>query len=128
VAALAAAPAAERDVERAIRALYEVLEGESFQAELELWAAARTDPELRAALRSAEGRSRHDLGRVLDSAFGAAASEPGYRLVAELTVAVLRGLAVTRPLLESDRRSRWLLDEWASAAVALLSRHPGRAS
>lgn len=126
LAALDAAPDGERDVPRAIRALSEVLASESFRAELELWAAARTDPELRAALRAAEIRSRRDLGRVLDAAFGDAASRPGYRLVAELTVTLLRGLAIARPLQDSERTGRRLLDEWASAATALLS--SGRAS
>ena len=126
LAALAADPDGERDVRRAIGALSEVLASESFRAELELWAAARTDPELRGALRAAEIRSRRDLGRVLDAAFGDAASQPGYRLVAELTVTLLRGLAIARPLQESDRTGRRLLDEWASAATALLS--SGRAS
>jgi AcrR family transcriptional regulator len=127
-AALTAAPVGGPDVERAIGALHQALTSDSFQAELELWAVARTDAEVRAALTAAERRSRRDLGRVVDAAFGTAAAWPGYPLVAELTVNLLRGLAVAQPLRSSGEASRQLLDAWASAAVTLLdTESPGRA-
>ncbi|PRZ44053.1 TetR family transcriptional regulator [Antricoccus suffuscus] len=104
-------------VARATRALYDALSRPAFQAELELWAAARTDPELQAALRTAERRAGLDLRRVVDVAFGAAyTSNPAYPLVADLTIALLRGLAISRVLRQTDAHARQLIDDWASLA------------
>ena len=104
-------------VTRATRALYDSLVRPAFQAELELWAAARTDPELQAALRIAERRAGRDLRRVVDDAFGTAyTSNPAYPLVVDLTIALLRGLAISQVLRQTDTQSRRLVDDWASLA------------
>lgn len=116
-AALSDLPTDLDPVTRATRALYDALMRPALQAELELWASARTDPELQAALRIAERRAGRDLRRVVAEAFGTAyTSNPAYPLVAELTIALLRGLAISRVLRQTDTQARRLIEDWASIA------------
>jgi len=105
-----------------LQVLFEALRRPAFQAELELWSAARTDPELRVALRSAESGARRDLRRVVDVVFGGeVTSVPGYSSAAEMTIALLRGLIIALPLRESTASSEALLDEWSTVLQHLLS-------
>ena len=107
-------PAELDAVDRAVRALFEALSRPAFEAELELWAAARTDPELRAALRVAERAAGRDLRRVVDEVFGPEqVAQPCYPLIAELTVTLIRGLTVSSALRASDRAARNLIGQWA---------------
>ncbi len=92
-------------------------------AEQELWAAARTDPELAQALRAAERHAGRDLFRVVDGLFGAEiVAHPHYPAVRDLTVTVLRGLAASRPLRTSARAEAAILAQWAQVARSLLDR------
>lgn len=111
-------------VGRAVRVLHVALSEPAFGAELELWTAARTDGELRAALRRAEHRAERDLDRVVAALFGPAlAAHPRYPVVAELTTALLRGLLVAGPLRGGAGRSDQLLVEWAAVIHQMLDRH-----
>lgn len=104
-----------------LQVLFEALRRPAFQAELELWSAARTDPELRVALRSAESGARRDLRRVVDVVFGGEVTcLPGYSSAAEMTIALLRGLIIALPLRESTASSETLLDEWSTLLQHLL--------
>ena len=99
----------------ALQVLFEALRRPAFQAELELWSAARTDRELRVALRSAESGARRDLRRVVDVVFGGeVTSVSAYPVVADMTIALLRGLIISLPLRESTASSEALLDEWST--------------
>ncbi len=105
-----------------LQVLFEALRRPAFQAELELWSAARTDRELRVALRSAESGARRDLRRVVDVVLGSeATSVPAYPVVADMTIALLRGLIISLPLRESTASSEALLDEWSTVLQHLLS-------
>lgn len=107
-------PAGLDPVTRAVRALYEALSRPAFQAEMELWTVARTDPELQACLRVAERAAGRDLRRVVDEAFGPQyAMNASYPLAAELTVTLIRGLAVSNALRSSDAAARELIEQWA---------------
>ncbi len=98
-------------------ALNEAAVRPTFQGKLELWTAARTDPELQAALRIAERRASRDLRRVVDDAFGTTyTSNPAYPLVVDLTIALLRGLAISQVLRQTNTQARLLIDDWASLA------------
>lgn len=106
----------------ALQVLFEALRRPAFQAELELWSAARTDRELRVALRSAESGARRDLRRVVDVVFGGeVTSVSAYPVVADMTIALLRGLIISLPLRESTASSEALLDEWSTVLQHLLS-------
>ncbi|HEX6358664.1 helix-turn-helix domain-containing protein [Actinophytocola sp.] len=107
-------------VERAIRVLCASVVRPAFVAELELWAAARTDTALRDVLRREEKRARVDLYRVVGDVFGddLAAAER-YPLVASLTVQFLRGLAIS-DVLRGERGAERLVTAWVEVVRAML--------
>jgi AcrR family transcriptional regulator len=115
----AAAPAELDRVERAIRVLCASVVRPSFVAELELWAAARTDASLRDVLRREEKRARVDLYRVVGDVFGAdLVADERYPLVSSLTVQFLRGLAISDVL--RGERSERLVADWVAVVRAIL--------
>jgi AcrR family transcriptional regulator len=83
-----------RQVERLLDQLWEVHRGPAFQASLELWVAARTDPEVRAALVDVE----RDVGmRVADGIAQLFPEQAGSRQFVEIVttgLATMRGLAM----------------------------------
>ncbi|WP_406195552.1 TetR/AcrR family transcriptional regulator [Streptomyces europaeiscabiei] len=113
---------------RSLRVFGAVLRSPSYAAELELWAVARTNPRLREVLRRAEGAARRDLYRVLGDVLGAeATAAPGYPLVAELTVQLLRGMAISEVLHREggDGTDRdVLLEQWGRVVGLLLAVTP----
>ncbi|WP_069163357.1 TetR/AcrR family transcriptional regulator [Nocardia altamirensis] len=109
-------------IHRALTALYESMTRPPAQAEFELWAAARTDPELAAVLRVAERRAGRDLHRVIDTLFGPTLVEHSrYPAARELVVVALRGIAMSRPLRSSERADRATLEYLADAIRTMLS-------
>ncbi|WP_188194736.1 TetR/AcrR family transcriptional regulator [Nonomuraea sp. SYSU D8015] len=118
------APGKER-LSRSLRVLGSLLRSPSYGAELELWAVARTNPRLREVLRRAEGAVRRDLYRVLGDVLGPeATAAPGYPLVAELTVQLLRGMAISEVLHRDDAGREALLERWGQIADSLLAAAP----
>lgn len=106
----------------AIEAMYAVMRRPAFAAQLELWTAARTDPDLRRLVAQEERRAGHDLARVVDDLFGPElAGHPNFRSIARLTVQVLRGLALTDVLREDDATARQALDDWTGIVHQLLA-------
>lgn len=106
----------------AIEAMYAVMRRPAFAAQLELWTAARTDPDLRRLVAQEERRAGHDLARVVDDLFGPElAGHPRFRSTAGLTVQVLRGLALTDVLREDDATARKALEDWIGIVHQLLA-------
>lgn len=107
-------------VQRAIRVLCASMVRLAFVAELELWAAARTDPALRDVLRDEEKRARTDLYRVIRDVFGEdLATNERYPVVASLTVQFLRGLAIS-DVLRGERGTERLITDWIEVVRAIL--------
>ncbi|UAK32811.1 TetR/AcrR family transcriptional regulator [Nocardia asteroides] len=107
---------------RALTALYESMARPAAQAEFELWAAARTDPALAEALRAAERKAGRDLHRVVDTLFDPdIVAHPRYPAVRDLTIAILRGTAMSRPLRTTERAATATIDQWAQAMNVLLT-------
>ncbi|MBF6206807.1 TetR/AcrR family transcriptional regulator [Streptomyces gardneri] len=107
---------------RALTALYESMTRPAAQAEFELWAAARTDPALAEALRAAERKAGRDLHRVVDTLFDPdIVAHPRYPAVRDLTIAILRGTAMSRPLRTTERAATATIDQWAQAMNVLLT-------
>jgi AcrR family transcriptional regulator len=103
----------------AVYALREAFSGPYFLAGSELWMAARTDPGLRTVLVEHERRVGHALHEVCGKLFGAElAGRPGFRPAVELTLMVLRGLALTDVLRDDERLNTALLDIWAGLLPA----------
>jgi AcrR family transcriptional regulator len=112
-------------IERAIVAMADAFRQPAYGAELELWAAARTDAELRGVLRTAERSARRDLNRVVRELFGEPwCSAPSFSLVSEMTVQLLRGLAISRGLRSNPAHENALISQWAALARQLLQVPP----
>jgi AcrR family transcriptional regulator len=87
-------PGPER-VGRAIDLMWTTFQEPPFWAAMELWTAARTDPELRAALRSEERRLRTAIRAVADEIWGPeVAAAPLYAELCELLFTSMRGVAI----------------------------------
>jgi AcrR family transcriptional regulator len=90
--------------------------GPLFTAALELWVAARTDPELHESLYRFErqmGRSMAQLWRELG-----APAVPRFEELAELTLHLLRGMALQRILRDDDKERRRQFDLWKTIVIA----------
>ncbi|MEO6293461.1 MAG: TetR/AcrR family transcriptional regulator, partial [Burkholderiaceae bacterium] len=105
--------------ERAIRVLAIASTRPAYMAELELWAVARTDPELRVALLQAERGARKDSERVLKTLFSTTQDRPAHAAVIAMTSEFMRGLAVSS-VLRSPVRRQQLVAQWINAARVLL--------
>jgi AcrR family transcriptional regulator len=121
-AELAAAPADADPVTRGVWVMRRASRRPSFGAELELWGAARTDERLRTALRAAERGALAELHAVIDAIFGLEiAARPHYPIVVDLTVQLMRGLAISASLQERVREDEPLIDHWADIVRGLLA-------
>jgi AcrR family transcriptional regulator len=119
--ALASASEEGDPLTRAIAALNTVIRRPAYVAQMDLWTAARTDPDLARVVRREERRAGSDLARVVDDLFGPAlTAHPRYRAVAGLTVQILRGLALTDVLRGDAETARRALDDWTDMVHDLL--------
>ncbi len=121
----AALPAGER-LDRVIDMLVAAFTGPLFSAALEVWVAARTDAELRAALLPLEARFGRELYRLTVDALGVDDSRPMVRAAVQATLDLLRGLGVANLLSDDSARRQPLLNTWKAQLAAILDA-PGSA-
>ncbi|WP_153504064.1 TetR/AcrR family transcriptional regulator [Cumulibacter manganitolerans] len=108
-------------VERAVRALLTAAQSDSAMVEMEMWLAARTNPELRADLVTAERAAGRDLERVLSRAFGPdLAAHPSFPLVSAMTLALVRGLSIGQVLRRSTASTDAAIRQWSALARDML--------
>lgn len=117
IAAQRELPTGAELVEQGIELIWQGFSGTLSSAVMELWVAARTEPELAAAIRPVDralGRSTLQLFRAL------APHLPEQRLEALywLTVNLIRGLALDAEIGGDPVRRKQLLDEWKRIALA----------
>ncbi|ADO68755.1 TetR/AcrR family transcriptional regulator [Stigmatella aurantiaca] len=96
----------------AVEMLWAVFERPEMLAAVELYVAARTEPELQAALATVEGPHRNNLVRVARGLFPEAAEHPDFEAVVELIIDAVQGGAiarVARPHHPALRRMRQVL-------------------
>ena len=84
-----------------------------FKAALELWVAARTDPDLLAAVAPLERRLGREAHRATVEMLGIDESRPGMRELIQATLDLCRGLGLADTLSDDARRRGRILDEWA---------------
>jgi AcrR family transcriptional regulator len=88
-------PTGRERVDRAIDLMWATFQEPPFWAAMELWTAARTDPELKAALRSEERRLRAAIRGVADGIWGPEiAVAPLYAELCEVLFTSMRGVAI----------------------------------
>jgi AcrR family transcriptional regulator len=91
-------------VEAALDLLYETYQGPLYEATIELWVVARTDPELRASLAPLEQEmlaKAIEYGRDL---FGEYAERPDFETKLSVVIAALQGISMMQSIFIGDRR------------------------
>lgn len=116
-----ALPAGPRRLDRVIDMLAAAFTGPLFVAALELWVAARTDPELRAALVPLEARVGREMHRLTVALLDADERRPGVREAVQATLDLLRGLGVANLLTDDSARRTALLNTWKRQLATLLT-------
>lgn len=91
-----------------------------FTAALELWVAARTDPELLAALAPLERNIGREIHRRTVELLDVDESDPGTRELVQATLDLVRGLGLANTISDDTVRRGRILDEWARTLDARL--------
>lgn len=122
---LAQAPSGGRpsraQLERFLDEIWALHCGPLFQAALDLWAAARTDPELRTSLHRAQRSIFARVAEVAARLLGQAAVDAGLARAINADLAAIRGVAMLRGVSEADADALWrstrpqLVDQTSSA-------------
>jgi len=108
------------DREQVIDMLAAVFTGPLFVAALEVWVAARTDPELRDALVPLEAKVGREMHRLTIELLGADETKPGVREAVQATLDLLRGLGVANLLTDDTHRRTQLLAAWKRQLATVL--------
>ncbi len=114
---------ADDRVEAMLDLIWSSFSGPLFYAAMELWVAARTDPDLHTNLyrfERAVGRAMLQLGEEMASE-GQAHSSPRLDDLLELSFYVMRGMAMQRILKDDDTERRRLFEVWKRLVAAALS-------
>jgi len=102
---------------RRTRALLEMFAdhytGDVFTAALELWVAARTDPELIGPVADLETQIGRGAHRIAITALGVDESDRGTRELVQATLDLIRGLGLANVLTDDRLRRNRVLDTWA---------------
>lgn len=107
--------------------LWAVYQRPELQAAIELYVAARTDPELRSALEAVDGPHRANLHRVARELFPeAAAAHPDFDAVVELALDAVQGAVVGGSARPNDPAHRRMLDILTRVMRAAFSPTPER--
>lgn len=110
-------PAGADRVSAAIDMLWESYSGTLATAVTELWVAARTDPELRAAIRPVDRALGRSVLEHVASMAGEDVPRERMEMLFWLTVNLTRGLALDAELGGDPTRREQLLDEWKRIVV-----------
>src|SRR5215211_1029540 len=101
--------------------LWQCFSGTFFQVAMELRTAARTDPELRPVLASAERVLRDGILAQARTLFGKeVADHPGLPRALDLTLQLMIGAAMSAVLHGGDRRLDELIDDWKALFPTVL--------
>jgi AcrR family transcriptional regulator len=115
-----ALPTGPHRLDRLVDMLAASFTGPLFVAELELWLAARTDPELRAVLVPATERVAREMHRLTVDLLGADERRSGVSEAVQATLELLRGLGVANLLGDDSARRHALLTSWKRQLAAVI--------
>ena len=107
-------------LDRVVDMLATVFTGPLFVAALEVWMAARTDPELRDALVPLEAKVGREMHLLTVELLGVDESRPGVREAVQATLDLLRGLGVANLLNDDSQRRAQLLSAWKQQLATIL--------
>jgi AcrR family transcriptional regulator len=101
------------DVRAILEMLADYCTSAGFKAALELWVAARTDPDLLAEVAPLERQIGREAHRLTVELLGADEARPGVRELVQSTLDLCRGLGLADTLSDDRRRRNHILDHWA---------------
>lgn len=113
---VASLPPGDERIEQALEAIWGWFTGPLFQASVDLAAAARTDPELRASLAPVEGRLSQGTLLCCREMLATGAEDRTRDPLIQMTLGTVRGLALL-PILHPGSRS--VAKQWAFARERL---------
>jgi AcrR family transcriptional regulator len=106
-------PTGERRTRAVLGMLADHFTGPVFTAALELWVAARTDPQLLALVGPLEQRIGREVHGHTVELLGVDESQPGARELVQATLDLVRGLGLANTISDDRRRRNRILDQWA---------------
>jgi AcrR family transcriptional regulator len=98
--------------------------GPVFTAALELWVAARTDPQLLAAVGPLEQKVGRETHRLTVELLGVDEKQEGARELVQATLDLVRGLGLANTISDDARRRDRILDRWAAGLDSLMEEKP----
>ncbi|HET9421871.1 MAG TPA: TetR/AcrR family transcriptional regulator [Nocardioides sp.] len=113
-AAAAELPRGEHRTRAVLQMLADHFTSPVFNAALELWVAARTDPALLEAVEPLERRVGREAHLLTVDALGADESRSGVRELVQATLDLVRGLGLANTISDDARRRGRILDQWAT--------------
>jgi AcrR family transcriptional regulator len=116
----AALPQGGDRVSMAIDLIWSTFSGPLFYAAVELWVAARTDSGLHAILYEMERQIGKAIAAIIQESFGDFAGSPRARDSIQLTLYMMRGMALERILKNDDTERGQLLSLWKELMVRTL--------
>jgi AcrR family transcriptional regulator len=120
-AAASTLPAGPRRTETVLTMLADLYTGPLFQAALELWVAARTDPALHAVTAPLEVEVGRQTHRAAVRMLNADEQQPGVRETVQATLDFLRGLGLAAILSDDLPRRTRVLHQWAAMLDSALA-------
>ncbi|MEA2348698.1 MAG: hypothetical protein QOG62_2485 [Thermoleophilaceae bacterium] len=114
-------PPGRAGVERALDLIWEGYDNPLWQAAMDLWTDARTDPELRAILVPIERELDRETAKVAARLMPPSADKEQFARAVELTMATMRGLALLDTLHPGKGRSA---KQWPSCRAQLVELFP----
>ncbi len=124
--AAAALPAGDRRTRVVLELLAEHFTSDVFAAALEVWSAARTDPELLAAVGPLEKTTGRETHRLTVEMLDVDESAPGARELVQATLDLIRGLGLANTISDDRVRRERILDRWAGLLDDQLPRRDPR--
>ncbi|HEX2895654.1 MAG TPA: TetR/AcrR family transcriptional regulator [Marmoricola sp.] len=111
--AAAALPRNQRRTREVLELLAAHFTADVFSAALELWVAARTDPQLLAAVEPLERATGRETHRLTVEMLDVDESKPGARELVQATLDLIRGLGLANTITDDQTRRARILDRWA---------------
>jgi AcrR family transcriptional regulator len=111
--AAAAVPRGEHRTREVLELLGEHFTAGAFAAALELWVAARTDPQLLAAVEPLERITGRETHRLTVEMLDVDESATGARELVQATLDLIRGLGLASTISDDRARRTRILDRWA---------------
>ncbi|HEY3004814.1 MAG TPA: TetR/AcrR family transcriptional regulator [Kribbellaceae bacterium] len=112
---------------RIVEMLVRIYTGPLFRAAIQVWAAAVSDPELKARVQPLEAKLAREAHQVAIDLLGVDESRPGVRETVQATLDLARGLGLADVLADDSRRRKPIVAQWGTVLAGLLDAAPAAA-